>query len=161
MVSRCSLLICTVAMILNTRMALAKETKHEGIDHSVHPHHLSLLIGNTDLDHEGDEFTLGIDYEYRVNDLLGLGVVVEHASGDLDAWTYLVVADIHITNQWIMQVGPGFEHTSKHDLFVARLGTLYEFELEGGWTVAPQLHYDYHDGGDDAIVYGIAVGFAF
>lgn len=155
------LVFSCIALGAVSPIASANNEHHGGIDHKAHPHHLSVLVGNTDLDNEGSGFTLGFDYEYRVNDVLGLGVVAEYARGDLEAWTYLLVADIHITNQWILQVGPGTEHTDKHDLFVARFGTLYEFEFEGGWTLAPQIHYDYHDGGDDAIVYGVALGMAF
>lgn len=155
------LVFSCIALEAASPIASANNEQHGAIDHKAHPHHLSVIVGNTDLDNEGSGFTLGIDYEYRVNDVLGLGVVAEYARGDLEAWTYLLVADIHITNQWILQIGPGTEYTDKHDLFVARFGTLYEFEFEGGWTLAPQIHYDYHDGGDDAIVYGVALGMAF
>lgn len=125
------------------------------------PHHISLFLGNTDIEDEGSGETVGIDYEYRVNQFWGLGTVVEYAFGDLDAWTVLAVADLHLTNEWIVQVGPGVEYTSEHDdLFVARIGTLYEFVV-GNWTFSPQLHYDYHDGSESAYVVGFAVGFAF
>lgn len=43
---------------------------------------------------------------------------------------------------------------------MARLGLLYEFEISG-FTLSPQLHYDYHHNHDDAIVAGIAIGIAF
>lgn len=138
-----------------------ESSHHGGIDHAKHPHHFSILVGDTHISGHGDGFTVGLDYEYRLNDLLGIGTVIEYAAGDLEAWTFLAVADIHITPQWIVQVGPGHERTSKHNLFVARLGTLYEFEFEGGWTIAPQVHFDYHEDDDNAIVWGLAVGKSF
>ena len=51
-----------------------------------------------------------IDYEYKLSPLIGLGAVIEHAYGGLDATTLLAVADIHIYEGFTMQVGPGFEH---------------------------------------------------
>ena len=45
-------------------------------------------------------------------------------------------------------------------VFVSRVGFIYEYEF-GGFTVAPQLHWDWHDGHEDAIVAGIALGFGF
>ena len=71
------------------------------------PHHLSILLADTRIDGEGDNSTLGIDYEYRVSPLIGLGAVIEHAYGELDATTLLAVADIHIYEGFTMQVGPG------------------------------------------------------
>ena len=58
------------------------------------PHHLSVLLADTRIDGEGDNSTLGIDYEYRVSPVIGLGAVIEHAYGELDATTLLAVADI-------------------------------------------------------------------
>jgi hypothetical protein len=122
-------------------------------------HHLSLFLGATNL--EGSTgFTQGIDYEYRVNKLLGLGGVAEYATGDIDALTVLAVADIHLSNGLILQVGPGFEFGDEEDVFVGRFGALYEFEW-GRYTVSPQLHFDDHAGSEDAVVFGLAFGFAF
>ena len=124
------------------------------------PHHLSLLVATTNTDEHGDAFTLGVDYEYRVNDFLGIGLVAEYAFGDIEAFTYLAVADLHITNNFIAQVGPGVEFFDGEEIPVARVGLLYEFELSG-LTLSPQLHYDYHHDHDDAIVAGLAIGIAF
>lgn len=124
------------------------------------PHHLSALVGTTYTKECGNAFTLGIDYEYRFSDFLGVGLVAEYASGDLDAYTYLLVADLHITNSFIAQVGPGVEFHSGHKMEVARIGLLYEFEVSG-FTVSPQLHYDYHRNHKSAVVAGLAVGMSF
>ena len=124
------------------------------------PHHLSALVGTTYTKECGNAVTLGIDYEYRVSDFLGLGVVAEYAFEDLDAYTYLLVADLHITNNFIAQIGPGVEFHGTHKMEVARLGFLYEFELSG-ITVSPQLHYDYHRNHKSAIVAGVAFGLSF
>jgi hypothetical protein len=148
--------------LLLTATAQSEERSHhsEGLfEHG--RNHLSLFLGGTDIDSEGQGFTSGLDYEYRVNELLGLGAVVEYAGGEIDAWSFLAVADIHIYEGLVAQVGPGFETTSEEDVFITRFGMLYEFEYESGFTISPQLHYDFHDGAEDGIVFGIALGFAF
>lgn len=155
---RLTTLIMTLCLSLAVVKASAEED-HDPLNTSAHPHHLSLFLGNTKLDDESG-FTIGVDYEYRLNAFVGLGSVIEYSAGDLDAWTVLAVTDLHITNQWIAQLGPGAEFTSEHELFVFRVGTLYEFEV-ADWTISPQVHFDYHDGHDNATVVGLAIGHAF
>ena len=85
---------------------------------------------------------------------------MEYAFGELDATTVLAFADLHLNNGVIMQLGPGLENRHSENVFVARVGMLYEFEM-GNFTISPQLHWDYHDGEENAIVAGLAFGFAF
>ncbi|MEM7517281.1 MAG: hypothetical protein AAF368_10200 [Planctomycetota bacterium] len=119
------------------------------------PHHISVLTGSTSEDNES-AFTVGVDYEYRRSEYLGLGTVVEHAFEDIDATTLLAVADLHLTPQFIVQTGPGVEFIDSESEFVYRLGVLYEFEFLS-YTVSPQLHYDWVSG-EDAIIVGLAFG---
>jgi hypothetical protein len=150
-----------IFLLLTTCTVNANESSSQKEEHHLPHgrHHLSLFLGGTNL--EGSTgFTQGIDYEYRVNRLLGLGGVAEYASGNIDALTVLAVADIHFNNGLILQVGPGFEFGEEEDVFVARVGALYEFEF-GKYTISPQIHFDDHAGSEDAVVYGLAFGFAF
>ncbi len=124
-------------------------------------HHISTVIAGSYID-EADEtvFTLGIDYEYRVSEFLGLGAVVEYAFGELDATTVLAVADLHLWRGLALQVGPGIEFVDDETFAIGRIGALYEHELPNEFTISPQLHYDI-SGGEDTIVFGIAIGRAF
>ena len=124
------------------------------------PNHLSVFLGNTEFSGHGYGETVGIYYEYRVSPLLGLGSVVEYAFGSLDALTVLAVADVHLTEQFIVQLGPGYEYTSEHEFFVTRLGALYEFRYKG-YTLSPQFHLDYHEGLGSSKVVGLAIGLDF
>ncbi|MEM7409096.1 MAG: hypothetical protein AAF430_02540 [Myxococcota bacterium] len=129
-----------------------------------HPHHLSLLVAGSD-DAEETALTLGVDYEYRLNALLGLGVVAEYAFEEIDAVTVLAVADLHLWRGLIVQTGPGIEIVDgpaggSDDLEIAyRVGVLYELEV-GHFTVSPQLHYDFTSG-ENSFVFGGAVGVGF
>ena len=154
--------IVLAAFCLLTTIAAgpAGATELPGVKSEHGPHHVSVFIGNTELvdsDHSG--FTLGIDYEYRVSEFLGLGFVGERAFGGVDATTLLLVADLHLWRGLIAQVGPGIEIVDSETHTAARFGLLYEFELENGITVSPQLHYDVSH--EDGIVFGLAVGRAF
>lgn len=151
-----------IAIGLITALAFIPTVAAKGNAHhwQTSPHHLSALIGTTYTEEYGNAFTLGIDYEYRVSEFLGLGFVAEYAFEDVDAYTYLLVADLHITNHFIAQIGPGVEFHGSHKIEVARLGFLYEFEMSG-ITVSPQLHYDYHRNHESAVVAGLAIGMSF
>ena len=111
-----------VAALVFAPIVVAKGNAHHW---ETSPHHLSALVGTTYTKECGNAFTLGIDYEYRVSDFLGVGFVAEYAFEDLDAYTYLLVADLHITNNFIAQIGPGVELHGSHKMEVARLGFLY------------------------------------
>lgn len=124
------------------------------------PHHFSVLTGGTNIiDEDLTAFTFGVDYEYRLNRLLGVGVVLEHAFGEIDATTILGVTDVHIWKGLVMQFGAGIEFIDEKEYFVGRIGTLYEFEFEGGFTFSPQVHYDISH--KNSLVFGTAIGLAF
>lgn len=124
------------------------------------PHHISLVLGGTDTEKHPSAFTIGVDYEYRLSDFTGVGAVAEYARGHLECWTYLLVADLHLTPAWIIQVGPGFEKKGTKEHTVLRLGTLYEFSV-GAVTISPQLHYDYLPDYHDAVVAAVGFGVSF
>jgi hypothetical protein len=65
-----------------------------------------------------------------------------------------------VAGGFAIQTGPGVEFVDDESFFVTRLGALYEFEIGEDFTLSPQLHYDFSTG-EDAIVFGIAIGKAF
>lgn len=150
----------------STAPAIAQEApmqqgyEEEGVEEEG-PHHLSLVVAATDIRGEDETaFTLGIDYEYRISELLGVGFVVEHAFGEVDSTTLIAAADIHVWPGFAIQVGPGIEFAEGEEFLMGRIGTVYEFELGNGFTLAPQVHYDFSEG-EDAFVFGAAFGRAF
>lgn len=127
----------------------------------MNPHHLSFLTAWTFTESGEDAFTLGLDYEYRVNSFLGVGSVLEHAYGPLDATTILAVADLHVWKGLAVQTGPGAVIEEHHEFFCYRIGVLYEFELPYNLSFLPQLHYDYIDGADNEWIAAFAFGWSF
>jgi hypothetical protein len=55
---------------------------------------------------------------------------------------------------------PAVEYHNSHSEALFRLGIGYDFELEGGNTLAPEINIDFVDGSTDLVV-GIAFGFGF
>ena len=104
---------------------------------------------------------MGIDYEYRVSDFLGVGAIAEHVFSPFKATTLIAAADLHLWRGLALQTGPGAVVADDEAFFIYRFGFLYEFELGHGFTISPQLHYDIGDGEADEIIYGFAFGRAF
>ena len=84
-------------------------------------------------------------------------MVAEYAFDEIDATTFIAVADIHTSFGLIAQIGPGIEFAEHGDRFLFRVGGLYEFEFES-FTVSPQFHIDILENGDDSLVFGFAFG---
>lgn len=146
--------------------------------------HLSVFAGGTRL--EGDNFlSFGVEYEYRVNAFLGVGILYEHAGGELEADSVLAAVDLHPFGEGlIIQLGLGREYSTvtgelhhgdqatrsdegriesvsvDESVLIGRVGVIYEFELDN-LTVAPQVHYDAHAGESNSIVYGVSFGINF
>lgn len=147
----------TVVFLLLGSPALADG--HNDESHTLN--HVSVLIGGTHIrDADETAFTIGLDYEHQVSEILGLGFVVEHAFADTQATTVLAVADVHVWQGLVIQTGPGVEFVDDEEYFVSRFGLLYEFELRDHFTLAPQVHYDVSEG-EDAVVFGVAIGHSF
>lgn len=163
--------LCLIAAIIGVALLTLPTpaaTAQSGVHHTTSTihfdqderHHISVFAGGTDITGESETaFTLGIDYEYRVNRLLGLGFIAERAFGDIDSTTLFAVTDIHLWRGLVTQLGVGAEISHGETYFAARIGALYEFEVGEGFTLAPQLHYDFSE--DDSLVFGISIGRAF
>lgn len=150
----------SAALAVATAVGCASTAEEAEGDWREEPHHLSLFTGST-MERDESALATGVDYEYRVSDFLGVGAVVERTAGDIDALLVLAAFDLHVTNSFVIQTGPGidFIDDEEHE-FVYRLGMLYEWELGDGYTLSPQVHYDWSSD-EDAYVVGLAVGRAF
>ena len=122
--------------------------------------HLSLFGGitHTDGDNAG---TIGLDYERRVSERVGIGVVFrDHAAGDIDSTLYAISFIGHFWPPWSFVVAPGVEREDGESSAVVRVGVEYEIEMDEKWSLAPALYFDI---GEDETkeVLGAAIGFSF
>ena len=128
-----------------------------------HQHVVELFVGNTyEDDSHGSKngVTAGFAYERRLSALWGVGGSYEYAAGDFDKWSIGVPLFVHPYKGWRFQLAPGLEHKKSEDEFLLRIGAAYEFMLSDRWMLIPEIAVDFVDG-EEAIVYGLAVGFGF
>jgi len=149
-------LMPVTALLCLSGMASAQSDVHA----ADHAHHKNEIAGFVGLTHEGrdDGFSLGIEYERRLNATLGLGVLAEHTWGDFDFWVVAVPLAVHV-DRWKFAIAPGVEISDEHEHELARLAVGYEFEL-GEAKAIPSLSVDFVDG-EEVYVLGVSFGFGF
>ena len=123
-------------------------------------HHLpGIFIGYTHAEHE-NEFTYGIEYEYKINADWGVGAVYEKTDDahHEDGVTVKLAQVYYHTPQHIrLGVGIGKEkiggdHPHTEDLY--RVSASYEYHV-GDFAIEPTIAVDFIDG-EEAYVLGIA-----
>jgi hypothetical protein len=150
----------------------------EHAEHEFHRHHFSVFLGVTDgeieteaavgVESEGGSvvfedqraFTVGLDYEYRLNRRWGIGALIDYAGKDFRSWVAGVPIVLHPGGAWKLLVAPGLEDKEVEDVvFLVRAGVMYDFEV-GSFTVAPALNVDFVDD-EEILVYGFNIGRGF
>ncbi len=154
-----------------------------GDDHAKKNHIAVFLGGTSNFDHHSTDFSVGLDYEYRLNKWLGLGLMGEAvfaASTELIAGVPLffhpakglklviapigVFTEVHIDSHEVPRSDEDhyksetLQEPHKEVHFGVRLGLGYDFHL-GKLSVGPAINYDVSN--TSALVYGINVGLGF
>ncbi len=120
---------------------------------------IGLILGATTRDgHTGA--TIGLEYERRLSDLIGVGAVAEVTPNGRE-FVGAVPVFFHPVGGLGLSIGPGFSIEDGHAHFLVRFGIGWDFELHEGLSLAPTVSYDLTEGTDDAIVYGLMVSFTF
>lgn len=141
----------------------AEETSEQhsaGHEHEHHKNEVGLFAGLA-FEHRENGVSLGVDYERRLSEKFGLGVLAEHTWGDLDFWVFAVPFRYHV-NRWKFTMAPGVEKTDEHTDGLLRLVVSYEFPLESstatGWGIGAAI--DILEG-EQVYMIGAALGFGF
>lgn len=129
-------------------------------EHHGHRHHVSLFLGNTHDLHGNNAFTVGVDYEYRLNDLFGVGTLIDHAGGSINSTVVGAGLFIHPWQDLRVLTALGNEHQSGHNEFLFRLGALYDFHIKE-WSITPALYMNWLESGHQNWVSGIELGRGF
>ena len=171
-----ALLIATVAAVTPVAASREEGSKHESHDgsaeavhagHEPHRNHLSVFVGGTEAEDnntgekEKPEFTLGIDYERRVNRLFGAGGLADWVAAGEREVLFGVPVFIHAGRRAKFLVAPciQFEREHGHSEFVGRIGFAYDFEVRR-LTIAPALNVDCAES-HEFLVLGVNVGWGF
>ena len=152
--SSSTVLLLLLALVTTTSAEEAEHGEHE----AEHPYHKHVIAGFVGVAFEGsrDEgLALGIEYERRLNARWGVGGVVEHTFGDIDAWVFAVPFAYH-RDAWKLYAAPGIEDGEHGSESLLRLGVEYGFH-RGDWEISPQFDIDFVDG-EEIYVIGVTFG---
>lgn len=156
-------IVVALCLSLGSTAAIADESEIEGAPGSEEAdakHSLGIFLGVT-REHDENLDTLGIEYSYRINKLWSVGGVLERA--ERDKHSTLAILFVHLWPYKGLFLGGGVGRKDPGD---ERENTLratigYEFELGGGWSIAPSANLDYIENEENEEVYGIAFGKRF
>jgi hypothetical protein len=112
-------------------------------------------------EHETESgFAGGVDYEYRFARLVGAGLLVEAATGDLREVLVAVPVFLHPWRGLRFVAAPGAEIPGDGEAeFAMRLGVGYQVPV-GRFTIGPEFNADLIDGTPTYVVgMGFGVGF--
>ena len=119
---------------------------------------LSLFAGITD-DRGDNVFSMGLDYEYHLSELIGVGGLLDVAGGDVRSFVVGVPVFVHPVGGLLLLAAPGVEHQNDgSNEFLIRIGVGWEFEVGERFVLTPILNVDFVDG-DKVYVYGVAFGY--
>ncbi|HBO12609.1 MAG TPA: hypothetical protein DD491_07475 [Halieaceae bacterium] len=112
-----------------------------------------MFLGDTTEDRR-DGLTLGLEYEYRLEEAVGIGFTLEHVGGDFDTNVLAIPFAAH-RGRWKFYAGPGIEFSDEGDEPLFRIGAEYGFHL-GSFELSPQLDLDFVDG-ERLFVFGLVI----
>jgi len=155
-----SVAFCLLIITLSVGPALSEESVYSKLeDGHENSNDVALFLGNT---HHGNEngFSVGMDYEHRLNTILGVGGLVEYSAGDFDSWVVAASLFIHPYKGFRLIIAPGLENKDSSSNFLFRTGVAYQFELGNNWSISPEYNLDFVHS-ETVQVYGLSFGFGF
>jgi hypothetical protein len=141
-------------LVLLTLMTCAQEDGKKDEDKGVSE--FSFFLGAAS-NEDGNAFSMGVDYQYRLGRVVGIGALADYAGGHIQS---TLIAPAVYLHAWKFEftVAPAIEITEEEIAGVLRLGAAFAFELKGV-SIIPAVFWDSERNHKSTLVYG--VGFAF
>ena len=156
----------------------ADDSQHPEEGHT-HRHHLGAFLGDTRSSH-GNGFTVGVEYEFRLQRYFGVGVTAESVGGSVNENIFVGLAYLHPTERLAVFGGGGWERrvgvreqpepqpkssgteaeASEAREPLARIGVLYEIPVSKRVALSPNVSFDFVPG-STVFVYGVTIGLKF
>ena len=159
------------ATVIGSDAEPASPTKADHSSHHEHLNHIAVFLGLTaggENEHHGKEdaaLTIGFDYERRLTDRWGVGVLGDMAFGDRREFIMGFPVFLHVGKSAKFLIAPGFErtkgdgHHDAHSEFLMRFGCAYDVHLKK-ITLSPAFNVDLLE--NEAIyVLGVNIGWGF
>lgn len=140
-------------------------------DPMAQPNHFGLFAGLTSGGQQSGDgrdsaaFTVGLDYERRLNQRWGVGVMGDWAFGDRRDYILAVPAFLHIGRALRFHLAPGVERfrdgapKDGNSEFLIRTGVAYNLYFES-ITLTPSLSVDFVHG-EQLYVLGASIGWSY
>lgn len=164
-----TILLTAWALILISSYSYSQA--HETEMHQSHRHHVGLFLGGTsNFKNEETDFSLGLEYEYRLSKKTGgwsIGLIGELIFAHQTEYLLAMPIVLRVSDAFFFRAGPGIEwaqhgeengHGRETEFFV-RFGIGYGFEVDK-FSITPTLDFDIFQG-HTTLVWGIAIGKGF
>ena len=129
--------------------------------HKEDHYHISTFAGFT-TNYKGKEgYKLGIEYEWRIEDWIGLGGTFDFTGNDFNIFAFSVGTSFYpFKFPLIPAVGVGLKNynKSKWKPFF-RTVLLYDFHI-GNFSIGPMVMYDLFPEEKDIMSYGVTIGYS-
>ena len=146
-----------ILIIALSLLAACASTKHEP-EEKLQKNSVTGFLGATTRGSE-TEASFGVKYERRINQLWGVGVILEFTPGLDERLVTVPSAFLHPYKGLGLAVAPGVEVEDGDASFMVRLGAGWDFELGKGWLIVPEVNIDLVEGGGDIpFIYGVSFG---
>jgi len=123
---------------------------------------IELFLGGTTS--EGDTaFAIGLGYERRLNELLGIGVLGDWTAGGFRELVLAFPLYLHPWRGLRFDVAPGIDFETDGEEareFLLRVGAAYEFEVGESWSIVPEINGDFA-AGEPLVVWGVSFGYRY
>jgi hypothetical protein len=144
-------IVCLFFLII---MTYAQENEESNKEES--KNELSVFLGGT-TNSEASAFTLGMEYQYRLSKVIGLGAFVDIAFGEIKSALAGPAVFLHTWNLEFT-IAPAAEFNDKEIIAALRLGTGYRFKIRK-FVVMPALFFDTERNKRPSWVYGLNFGY--
>ena len=138
-------------LIVSSSVSFAQEAEEES------KNEVSIFLGATS-NEDATVFTLGFDYQYRINRIVGVGALIDYAMRDIQSLLIAPAVYLH-AGHFEVTVAPAAEFSEEGVAAVLRVGAGYEFKLASGVSISPSLFFDTERHLKASLVYGLSFGF--
>lgn len=121
--------------------------------------HVEIFLGATTT-HKVSYGTIGLEYERRLNNQFGVGVLLETVQTNPSETIVAALGYYHFNNPTKVFLGLGQESVSGHSESFVRYGIAYDFHV-GKIYLTPAYCYDTIGSSGSANVFGLGIGVGF
>jgi hypothetical protein len=144
-----SLILISGSLVSYAQEAAAEEEESKNA--------ISVFLGGTS-NKDATAYTMGVDYQYRINRIVGVGALIDYAMGDIQSLLIAPAVYLH-AGHFEVTVAPAAEFSGGDVSPVLRVGAGYEIKIASGVSISPSLFFDTERNLEESLVYGLSFGF--